>query len=72
MKFTVLAKTRARETKVTRIDEDKFRVAVTAAPERGRANAAIIQALASHFKVAPSRISIIIGKTSREKLIEII
>lgn len=70
-KIVVTAMTRAKENKVTRIDEGTFQVAVTAAPHGGRANKAIIGLLAEYFKVAPSRIRIVMGKTHKEKLVEI-
>lgn len=46
-------------------------VYVTAVPENGKANEAMIRLLARHFDVAPSRIRIMRGQTSRLKTIEI-
>ncbi|MDP3997927.1 MAG: DUF167 domain-containing protein [Candidatus Andersenbacteria bacterium] len=71
MKIIVTAKTRAGETGVTKVDDGHYRVAVTATPQGGRANEAIIKALAEYFDVAPSRIYIKLGKTAKEKLIVI-
>lgn len=48
-----------------------LRVMVTATPEDGKANDAVIKLLAKHFGVAKSRLSIIRGQTSRDKLIRI-
>ena len=50
---------------------DVLAVYVTAAPEDGKANEAMIRLLASHFDVAPSSVVIVRGHTSRHKLIEI-
>lgn len=44
-----------------------LRVSVAAAPERGRANRALLDFLAELFQVAPSRLRILSGETSRAK-----
>ena len=44
-----------------------LRVAVTAAPERGKANEAIVEVLAEALKCRRSQITLIAGETSREK-----
>ena len=46
---------------------DALRVSVTAAPEDGRANGAVIALLAEIFDVAPSSISLVRGTASRDK-----
>ena len=46
---------------------DALRVSVTAAPEDGRANRAVIALLAEMFDVAPSSISLVRGAASRDK-----
>ena len=46
---------------------DALRVSVTAAPEDGRANRAVIDLLAQIFDVAPSSISLVRGAASRDK-----
>ena len=46
-------------------------VSVTEPAEDGRANAAVIEALAVHFGVPRRTITIVRGHTSRSKLIEI-
>ena len=45
-----------------------LRVSVTAAPEDGKANRAVIELLAETFDVAPSSISLVRGAVSRDKL----
>ncbi|MBU1146554.1 DUF167 domain-containing protein [Patescibacteria group bacterium] len=72
MKIFVSAKPRAREEKVERVDENNFIVSVTAPPVKGLANQAIIKVVAGYFKVAPSRVKIVSGFTSRQKVLEII
>lgn len=71
MKITVQAKPGAREERVEKMDETHYVVAVKEPPVQGRANAAIVRALAAHFGVAPSRVRILTGHTSRQKIMEI-
>ncbi|MDK3159512.1 DUF167 domain-containing protein [Kamptonema cortianum] len=51
--------------------EKVLRVRVTAVPESGKANEALIKLLSAFFKVPKSKISIIRGASSRIKYIEI-
>ena len=44
-----------------------LRVSVTAAPEDGKANRAVIELLAETFDVAPSSINLVRGAVSRDK-----
>ncbi len=46
-------------------------VYVTAVPEDNKANEAMLKLLAKHLGVAPSRLSILRGHTSRNKLVAI-
>ena len=48
-----------------------LKVSVTAAPEDGKANAAVIALLAREWGVAKSAISVVAGATDRRKLVEI-
>lgn len=48
-----------------------LKCAVTAVPEKGKANKALIQLLSKHFGVSKSSITIVRGETSRLKIIEI-
>lgn len=50
----------------------RFVVSVKEPATDGRANRAIEAALAEHFGVAPSRVRIVRGQTSREKIVEIL
>ena len=71
MKIYVTAKPNARENKVEKHDDVHFTVFVQAAPVQGKANIAVIDALAKYFDIAKSRIIILRGQASREKIIEI-
>lgn len=46
-------------------------VGVTATPEKGKANGAIIKKIADHFGVPKSSVRIISGASARKKIIEI-
>ncbi len=48
-----------------------LRVRVSAPPEDGKANNALIALLAKHFEVAKSAVRIVSGETARLKLVEI-
>ena len=48
-----------------------LKIAVTAAPEDGKANAAVIALLAKEWGVAKTAISVVSGATDRRKLVEI-
>jgi uncharacterized protein YggU (UPF0235/DUF167 family) len=58
---------RARKTGIER-DGATIRVAVSAPPEDGRANAAVAEALAHALGVAKTRLTLLRGATSRDKL----
>jgi hypothetical protein len=47
----------------------RLSVSVTSPPERGKANAAAIEVLARWLKVGVSQLSVVSGKTSRNKLV---
>ena len=72
MKIYVTAKPNARVNKVEKHDDVHFTVSVQAEPVQGRANIAIIQALADYFDIPKSRVVILRGQTSREKIVEIL
>jgi uncharacterized protein (TIGR00251 family) len=50
----------------------RFTVAVTEPAVEGKANRAIEEAIAEYFKIAPTRVRIVAGHTSRKKIIEIV
>ena len=62
---------RARRNEIVEQPDGSFRVRVTAAPTDGEANRAVIGLLAEAFAVAPSRISLVRGASSRDKLFQI-
>ena len=71
MRITVRVKPRSRQEKIEKIDEINYIISVKEPPVEGKANKAVVKALAQYFKTAPSNISIIGGETSKIKVIEI-
>jgi len=71
MKINVKAKPNAREEKVEKIDELNYVVSVKVPPIKGKANEAIRNALAIYFKTASTKVRIVSGYNSRNKIIEI-
>ena len=82
MKISVIAKTNAKTDNVERITQPTlgfeqvtvpvvYKVSVRAMPVDGKANKAILQALAVYFEVSPSSVRIVSGQTSKKKIIEI-
>jgi uncharacterized protein (TIGR00251 family) len=71
MLLAVTVKPRAKRPFVTELRNGAFVVAVSAPPVEGRANVAVLRALAAHLKVAPSRLSIVQGHTNRNKVIQV-
>jgi uncharacterized protein YggU (UPF0235/DUF167 family) len=64
--------TRAGRDAIDGVDEDgKLLVRVRAAPAEGAANAAVLRAIADACGVAPSRVTLARGATSRVKQLEI-
>lgn len=53
------------------IAEGKLLAKVRARPEDGKATAAVIELVAKGLGIAPSRVSLLRGATSREKLLQI-
>lgn len=70
MKLKVQVKPQRRQNLVEQT-EDGLLVQLKAAPEDGKANAALVCVLADHFGVRKSQVRIVSGQTSRIKLVEI-
>lgn len=59
---------KARRNDVVVAEDGTIRIYVTAAPEDGKANAAVTQMLAKSLGVAKSRLTLIRGATARDKV----
>ena len=71
MRINVKAKPEAREEKVEKVDDQNFVVSVKEPPVNGLATKAICHALAEFFGVHMTRVCIVSGYTSRNKIVEI-
>ena len=81
MKILVKAKPFSKEEKVEKIPQegfdflenkmDTYKVWIKEVPEDGKANEAIIKALAKYFNTSKSNIELISGSTNRDKIFNI-
>lgn len=69
MKILVKVKTKAKEERLEKTGEGVFVVWVKEPAEKGKANAAVIKAIAKHFKVPQGKVRIVIGLASRQKVV---
>lgn len=72
MKIVVKVKPNSKKKKVEKIDKGIFSVFVKELPVQGKANQAVRKLLAEYFNVLPSRVRIVSGRTSKNKIIEIL
>lgn len=68
--FTVRATPKASRDRIV-VEGEEIRVYVTAVPENGKANAAIIKLLSKALGVPKSAITLLRGETSRDKTFRI-
>lgn len=72
MKLTVRVRPGSRQTSVEKLDDGSYRVHVVAPPEKGKANIALIAALADHFGVPQRSVQILAGHAAHTKIIEVV
>lgn len=72
MMIEVKANPKARLEKVEQRADGGYTVWTTAPPDKGAANDAVTRLLAKHLGVAPSRLILRRGGTSRNKLFELV
>ena len=65
--LTVKVQPRSKAPGVEASGPDEFRVRVRSAPEKGRANREVVERLAGHLDVAPSRLTLVRGAASSRK-----
>jgi hypothetical protein len=70
-KIFVKVKPNSKTEEVRHIDETHFEVRVKEPPTEGRANRAVVKALADYLRIPTSRIGIKSGLSSRTKVLEI-
>ncbi len=72
MILTVHVKPRAKKNVIDAwLDDTTLKVSVTAAPENGKANEAVLDLLADTLHVSPSSLKLVRGFTTRMKQVEI-
>jgi len=71
MNIFVKVQTKARANLVEKLSENTYKVKVTIAPEKGKANIEVIELLAKYLKIKKSKIVIIAGHKSNEKILDI-
>ena len=75
MKILVFAKPGAKRAAIKEMEnlvpgfDACFSVAVKEPPEDGRANHAVVAALAEHFQISTSSVKIVSGQTGRKKIV---
>ncbi len=69
--FKVKVTTKASKNAVTGIKNGELLVSVTAVPENGKANEAIVKLLSKAFKCAKTKLDLIFGEKGRNKLFRI-
>jgi hypothetical protein len=70
-KIAVRVQARARRNEIVAVRDGALIVRVSAPALEGRANRAVCRLLADHLDIAPSKVAIIKGERSRDKLIEV-
>lgn len=70
-KICLKVKPGARKNQVIKKEDGSFAVSVTAPPEKGKANKAVIRLLTDYFGIAKSKIRVISGATSKNKIAEV-
>ena len=69
--FDVLVQPRASRVKLGPVHDNRLKVAVTAPPVDGEANAAVIDALAKALGVARGAVEVVAGASSRRKTVRV-
>ena len=70
MKLSVKVHAKSRQAKVVRRDDTHYEVWVHEAPDKGRANEAVVDALSDFLGAPKSRLCIVSGLASSRKVIE--
>lgn len=71
MRLTIKVLPRSSRNSVEEITPGELKIKLTAAPVDNEANKKLIALLAEHFDVAKSKIKIVSGLTSKNKIVEI-
>ena len=67
----IWVKPNAKHEKIEKLSDNEFRISIKAPPKDGKANQAVIEALATYFKIPKSHISLLHGTKGKVKLFDI-
>jgi len=71
LKISVRVKPNAKQEKTEKVGERDFSVWVKEKPQEGKANKAVIKALAEYFGIPQADVVLLKGQSSKEKIFEI-
>jgi len=71
MRINVKVITNAKKTELIPLSKTEFKAKLTAIPEKEKANKQLIKLISKHFNVPKSNISLKLGKSASNKVIEI-
>jgi uncharacterized protein len=71
MKISIKVKPNSKENQVEKKGPNQLLVKVKAPPRENRANQEVIETLAEYFHIPKSRISIVTGLRSKQKVVEL-
>jgi uncharacterized protein len=71
MKISIKVKPNSREGGVEEVGPNQFLVRVKAPPKEGKANQEVIESLARYFGLSKSRVIIVSGLRSKQKIVDI-
>jgi hypothetical protein len=69
VEFAVKAVPKSSRDRVAGVTADRLKVCVTAAPEKGRANAAVLETLAEFLEIPRSTLELVAGETGPLKTV---
>ena len=72
MKLRVCVHPKSKKPRIIKDEQGKLHIYVKQAPEKGKANLAVIKAMAGYLEVNQAQISIISGFKSKNKLVEVV
>ena len=61
----------ARRDEIVGRQGEAWKVRVAAAPERGRANDAVVKLLADRLRLKPGELAVVAGRSGRDKVVEL-
>jgi len=68
MHIYVKVQTKAKINSVIKLSDNSFKIKVTTAPEKGKANLKIIELLSEYFRIKKSAIILVAGRRVSEKI----